>query len=171
MGLTLGVPSLTTTAVPSSPVTTYPIAAALGGLTSTNYTFVFGPGILTVTPSPLTVTANAASKTYGTTVAFAGTEFTTLGLLFGDTVTSVGLVGTAAGDASASVVGSPYVGDIIASAAVGTGLGKHDHVCGWNADGDTGAADSDGERGEQDVRDDGGVCRDGIRGQWVAVPR
>ena len=101
------------------------VASAAVGTGLGNYTISYVSGTLTVTAAPLTVTATAASKTYGTTVAFAGTEFTTLGLLFGDTVTSVTLVGTAAGDAGASVAGSRYVGDIVASAAVGTGLGNY----------------------------------------------
>jgi sugar lactone lactonase YvrE len=43
-----GAPALSTSATSSSPVGTYPITAALGTLTSTNYTFVFVPGTLTV---------------------------------------------------------------------------------------------------------------------------
>ena len=43
-----GTPSLTTTAVTNSPVGTYSITAALGTLTSSNYTFVFVNGSLTV---------------------------------------------------------------------------------------------------------------------------
>ena len=43
---------------------------------------------MTVTPATLTltVTANSATKTYGDTVTFAGTEFTTGGLVNGDSV-------------------------------------------------------------------------------------
>jgi MBG domain (YGX type) len=43
-----GSPSLTTTAITTSPVGTYPITAALGSLTATNYTFTFLNGTLTV---------------------------------------------------------------------------------------------------------------------------
>jgi|GEM_PF-1424807 len=43
-----GAPALTTTAVPSSAAGTYPIAAALGTLSATNYTFQFTAGTLTV---------------------------------------------------------------------------------------------------------------------------
>ena len=45
-------------------------------------------GSLTVNPAPLTITADSTSKTYGQTVTFAGTEFTTSGLVNSDTVTT-----------------------------------------------------------------------------------
>ncbi len=74
---------------------------------------------LTVLPAALTITANDRLKTYGQTVVFAGTEFTTSGLLNADDVTSVTL--TSAGAApTATVAGSPY--PITPSTAVGTGL-------------------------------------------------
>jgi hypothetical protein len=53
-----GAPSLTTTATISSVQGEYPIAAALGTLSSTSYSFRFTNGILTVTPAPLTVKAD-----------------------------------------------------------------------------------------------------------------
>ena len=49
-----------------------------------NYTISYVNGSLTVNPAALTVTANSATKTYGDTVTFAGTEFTTDGLVNGD---------------------------------------------------------------------------------------
>ena len=55
-------------------------------------------------------------------MTFAGTEFTTSGLVNGDTVTSVTLTSTGAA-ATATVAGSPYA--IVPSAAVGTGLGNY----------------------------------------------
>ena len=78
----------------------------------------------TVTPATLDITANSTSKTYGQTVTLAGTAFTTgAGELFnGDTVTSVTLTSAGAA-ASATVAGSPYA--IVASVAVGTGLGNY----------------------------------------------
>ena len=45
------------------PVGTYLLTPS--GLSSSNYTISFASGALTVTPAPLTVTANAASKVYG----------------------------------------------------------------------------------------------------------
>ena len=73
-----------------------------------------------MTPATLTVTANNRTKTYGQSVVFAGTEFTTSGLVNSHTVTSVTL--TSAGAMATAAVGS-Y--DIVASAAVGTGLSNY----------------------------------------------
>ncbi|MEN0054287.1 MAG: MBG domain-containing protein [Mucilaginibacter sp.] len=68
-------PAITTTAVDNSPVNTYPITAS--GAVAANYTFVYKPGVLTVTKAVLNITANNTSKTYGTanpafTVSYAG---------------------------------------------------------------------------------------------------
>jgi hypothetical protein len=87
-----------------------------------NYTVITSYGMLTVNRAPLTITASNASKTYGQTLIFAGTEFTTSGLKNSDMVTSVTLTSTGA-IATATVTGSPY--NIVASAAVGTGLGNY----------------------------------------------
>jgi hypothetical protein len=62
---------------------------------------------LTVSPAALTITANNESKTYGTTLNFAGTEFTSSGLQNGDTIGSVSLSSPGA-VGTASVAGSPY---------------------------------------------------------------
>src|SRR5206468_1597838 len=79
-------------------------------------------GTLTVNKAALTVTANSTSKTYGQTVTFAGTEFTTSGLVNGDSVTSVTLSSSGAA-ATAPVAGSPYA--IVASNATGSGLANY----------------------------------------------
>jgi hypothetical protein len=73
-----------------------------------------------ISPAPLTVTANDASKLYGTTLTFAGTEFTTSGLVSTDTVTSVTL--TSEGAVAGAEVGT-Y--DITPSAAEGSGLDNY----------------------------------------------
>ncbi len=74
---------------------------------------------INVQQAPLLVTADSTSKTYGQTRFIAGTEFTTTGLVNGDTVTSVSL--TSGGVLStATVTGSPYA--IVPSAAAGSGL-------------------------------------------------
>ena len=87
-----------------------------GGLTSGNYAITFDAGALTVNPASLTITANDASKTYGTTLSFAGTEFTSSGLVSGQTIGLVTL--TSAGTAAdAGVAAGPYA--IIPSAATG----------------------------------------------------
>jgi hypothetical protein len=77
---------------------------------------------LDVVPAALTITANSTSKTYGQSVTFAGTEFTTSGLVNGDTVTGVSLT-SAGAPAAATVAGSPY--SIVPSAAVGAGLANY----------------------------------------------
>jgi hypothetical protein len=63
-----------------------------------------------VTPTSLTLTANAATKVYGQTLSFAGTEFTASGLENGETVGTVSLVaagGTNATDAVGSYLITP----------------------------------------------------------------
>ncbi len=76
----------------------------------------------TVSPAGLTITASTLSKTYGTTMTFAGTEFSTSGLVNGDTVSSLTLTSTGAA-ATASVAGGPY--SLIPSAAAGSGLSNY----------------------------------------------
>jgi hypothetical protein len=77
---------------------------------------------LTIDKAALTITANSTSKTYGQSLAFAGTEFTTSGLVNGDTVSTVGLTSSGAA-ADAGVADSPYA--IVPSAAVGSGLDNY----------------------------------------------
>ena len=113
-----------TSADAASPVGAYAITP--GGLTSSNYTISDVNGTLIVNPATLTITANNSSKTYGQTVTFVGTEFTTSGLVNGDTVTAVTLNSPGAA-ASAAVPGSPYAID--ASGAVGTGLSNYNIGC------------------------------------------
>jgi hypothetical protein len=106
-----------TAAVGSYTIT--PSAATGGTFTAANYTISYVNGTLTVNKASLSITANSRSKIYGQTVTFAGTEFTTAGLVNADTVTSVTLTSSGA-VATATVSGSPY--SIVPSAAVGTGL-------------------------------------------------
>ena len=68
--------SLSTTATASSPVNTYPISQ--GTLTAANYDITFVPGTLSVTPAPLTLTADNKSKTTGSAnppLTFSGSVF------------------------------------------------------------------------------------------------
>src|SRR5208282_457932 len=63
-----GAPSLTTAATATSPAGSYTITAAVGTLSTANYTFTgFASGTLTVGKATLTVTANNAVSTYGQT--------------------------------------------------------------------------------------------------------
>src|SRR5450756_2310604 len=73
-------------------VASYPIvASAAVGTGLGNYSIIYHDGSLIVNPKALDVTAKDQSKTYGDTFSFAGTEFTTSGLVNTDTVTSVTL--------------------------------------------------------------------------------
>jgi hypothetical protein len=101
----------------------YTISASLSPTAVlSNYTITSSTANFTITPKTLTITANSTSKTYGQIVTFAGTEFSTGGLVNGDSVSSVSLASAGAA-ATASVAGSPY--SIVGSAAVGTGLGNY----------------------------------------------
>jgi len=80
------------------------------------YDISFANGVLTVDKAALTVNANNASKTYGQSISFAGSEFTSSGLQNGETIGSVSLASAGAA-ATANVSGSPY--SITASNASG----------------------------------------------------
>src|SRR5208337_3293597 len=98
------------------------VASDAAGSGLSNYTISYTNGSLTVSQKALTVTANSATKTYGDTVTFAGTEFTTDGLVNGDSVSGVTLTSDGAA-ATAQVSGSPYA--IVASDAAGGGLSNY----------------------------------------------
>jgi filamentous hemagglutinin family protein len=78
---------------------------ALAGTDAGNYNLLASGNKLTVTPAPLTVTADNATKIYGQTPILS--DFTSAGLLNGETIGSVTETspGTAA---NASVANSPY---------------------------------------------------------------
>src|SRR5690606_35882318 len=86
----------------------------------TNYDITYVKGTLTVNKKALTITADDRSKTYGETLTLGTAEFTTSGLVNGNTVTSVTL--TSAGAAAMSAVGT-Y--DINVTNAIGTGLANY----------------------------------------------
>ncbi len=112
--------ALATAPVSGSP---YPIvASAAVGSGLGNYTITYDTGTLAVNPKALSITANSISKVFGQTVTFAGTEFTTSGLVNGDTVTNV-TPSSAGAAATAPVSNSPY--PIVPSAAAGSGLSNY----------------------------------------------
>jgi len=111
-----------TTTAGAAYIITPSLATGTGGFLASNYNITYVPFSGTVSTKALTITANSTSKTYGATVTFAGTEFTTVGLVNGNTVTSVTLTSSGA-VATAVVSGSPYA--ITPSAAVGTGLSNY----------------------------------------------
>jgi hypothetical protein len=89
---------------------------AVSGAVDPNYNMTYVAGNLIVNPGALalSITASDATKTAGTALVFAGTEFTSLGLVGTDTVGSVML--TSIGAPSTASAGS-YA--IIPSAATG----------------------------------------------------
>jgi MBG domain-containing protein len=87
---------------------------------TSDYTLAFTASTLDITPAPLSIVANNATKTYGLTTTFAGTEFTVSGLTGAD---SVGSVSLASGGSAATAAAGSY--DIVPSAAVGTGLSNY----------------------------------------------
>ena len=89
---------------------------------STHYSTVATTVALYVSPAPLLITADNQTKPYGSVFSFAGTEFTTTGLIAGDVVTRVALRSAGAA-ATADASGSPY--PITVSAALGSGLGNY----------------------------------------------
>lgn len=98
-----------------------PSAAAGAGTLLSNYRVTpVNSNAGVITPAQLTITAQSKSKTYGITLAFAGTEFITTTLHGSDTVTSVTLA--SAGAAASSSVGNYPV---IPSAATGSGLSNY----------------------------------------------
>ena len=82
-----------------------------------NYLGATNSQSFTINAAALGITANNTNKSYGQTVTFVGTEFTSSGLVGGDSVSSVTL--TSVGATNTATVGS-YA--IVASAAVGSGL-------------------------------------------------
>ena len=96
----------TTAAVGSYTIT--PSLATGGTFTASNYSITYDTGTLTVGTAPLTITANAQSKTYGQTVTFGSgsTLFTPSGLENGETIGTVTLAVSGNGGATTAAVGS-----------------------------------------------------------------
>ncbi len=97
-GETIGGVTLTSAgAINTANVGTYPVipSGATGGtFNANNYTITYTNGTLSVTPAPLTITANNQSKVYGTTATLGTTAFTATGLLFSQTIGGVTLNST-----------------------------------------------------------------------------
>ncbi|WP_165825242.1 YDG domain-containing protein [Rhodopseudomonas palustris] len=86
-----------------------------------NYLIYYNAGYLSVTPAPLTITANDRSKTYGSALPLGSTDFTLSGSLYNnDKVDGVTFTSAAAG-ATAAVGWST----IYANNATGTGLANY----------------------------------------------
>src|SRR5207248_1837580 len=113
--------ALATNATTTSNVGNYGITQGTLAATA-NYAVNYIGANLSVTPRPLTITADNAAKNEGETVTFAGTEFQVTGLVNGDTVSSVTLT-SAGAPASALAANSPF--PILGNNPVGTGLGNY----------------------------------------------
>jgi Big-like domain-containing protein/MBG domain-containing protein len=117
-------PTCTSDYSPTSPVSASPRTISCSGGSADNYTFdTTATANLVISPAVLTITAVDRNKVLGDSVIFdqttPSTDFTVVGLVNSDTVTSITLT-SAGASASAVVTGSPY--DIVPSAAAGTGL-------------------------------------------------
>ncbi|MGA2068523.1 MAG: MBG domain-containing protein [Thermoguttaceae bacterium] len=102
-----GSPSLTGSDTVGSPAGSYVITAAQGTLAAQNYSFIFVNGTLTVTPAPLTVTANNQSRTYGAADPTLTAGYS--GFVNGQTLATSGVSGSPSltgGDTAGSPVGS-----------------------------------------------------------------
>jgi autotransporter-associated beta strand protein len=92
----------------------------LGGTTAPDYTLTGVSGTVTISATPLTITANAQTNTYGSTLSLGTTAFTVQGTLAsGESVTGVTLTANGGTASNSPVAGSPYT--ITPSAAVGSG--------------------------------------------------
>jgi uncharacterized protein (TIGR03437 family) len=80
-----GTPVVSTSATSTSPAGSYPITVS-GRLGTPNYTIVFVPGILTISPVVLTVTASGATRLYGAQNTFS---YSMSGFVNGDTAAVV----------------------------------------------------------------------------------
>lgn len=82
MAVVAGAPIFNTTATSGSPVGTYPITAAPGTLSASNYNLIFADGTLVITKATLTVTADDAIRMYGSPNPILGATMT--GFVIGD---------------------------------------------------------------------------------------
>ena len=98
--------TVATAAVPG-PYAITPSGASGGTFNPSNYTITYLNGTLAITPAPLTVQANNATKVYGQTAILAPTDFTTpVAPQNGETVGSV--TETSAGTVATAAVPGPY---------------------------------------------------------------
>jgi hypothetical protein len=108
-------------AAATAPVGAYSLtpSAAVGNFNPVNYVITYVPGVLTVSPVALTITAGSDTKVYGQTRTYGAgsTLFTAVGLMNGEAVSSVTL--TPSGGAAANGAVGAY--QLVPSAAVGSG--------------------------------------------------
>ena len=102
------VPALSTTATAASHVSGNPYTITASGAADADYTISYVAGALTVTPAPLTITANNESKVYGAALPTLTASYS--GLVNGDTSASLTTVPTLSTTATSAshVSGNPY---------------------------------------------------------------
>jgi sugar lactone lactonase YvrE len=108
-----GSPSITVGAQQGSSVGTYPVTISQGTLAASNYTFNFMPGSFTITPAPLTLTANTLSRLVGMpnpTLTFTASGFvnsdTAANLTTQPTLTTTATTSSATGDYAITISGA-----------------------------------------------------------------
>lgn len=95
-------------ATDASPVVGGPYSITPSGLTSNNYHITFVPGKLTVTPAPLTITANDADKVYGAPLPQFTVGYDKFVLNETSAVLGGSLAFASTATAASSVAGGPY---------------------------------------------------------------
>jgi hypothetical protein len=116
---TTGILSFTTTATPTSPAGSYPVAGSGLSANNGNYTFVQADGnatALTVTPAELIITAQAQAITYGVSVPSTTVSYS--GFVNGDTASNLTTQPTIASAQSGVVAAGTYPDNYTASGAV-----------------------------------------------------
>ncbi len=111
-----GAPNCATTATQTSPAGTYPITCTVGTLISSNYSFTFAPGTLTVVQVTLTVTANDKNREYG--LANPTLDATITGFVNGEDLNTSDVTG--APDCTTIAVPSSPVGSYPITCTIGT---------------------------------------------------
>jgi hypothetical protein len=104
------------------------LATGTGGFLASNYDITYLAGNLAITQKALTVTANNQVTTYGTSRNLGGTAFSTVGLINGNSVSSVTLKQNGNQITPALQDAGIYEGStdgIIASLATGSGLSNY----------------------------------------------
>ncbi len=104
-----GAPELNVSADTNSPVGTYIISTTAGSLSATNYAFTLVNGSLDVTQVNLTVTANAANKTYDGLAYSGGNDVSYAGLVNGETSAVLGGTLSYSGTSQGAIAAGSYV--------------------------------------------------------------
>ena len=125
-----GNPSLTTTATASSNVGSYAITAGLGTLSSSNYSFTFANGTLTIGAATLSVNAGDKAKTYGDDDPAAG--YTLSGFKNGEDAISAGVGGTAGCSIGSHSENVGAYDDVYSCGPGSLAAGNYDFVAGSN---------------------------------------